>query len=1175
MKFIHASFLLVALVSILPLAAAEYHVGPGMPLANIHDVPGGMHNLTAGDTVYIHWRATPYREKFRLSGVGTAAMPIRVIGVPGPGGERPVLHAQNATSHPGDVWGTYGNNISNADLGMIIIYRGPGSAYEAKPEHIIVEGLEITGCRKDVPFTTAEGNPRTFGGSGIWMRGPNDVSLINVKIHDCTDGLFASSGGDEPNTTRRLLVKKCHIENCSENMQEMGLQFGVHNIYTECAGVTFEENYFGPTRPNSDGGNLKDRSSDCVIRYNHIEGGLRLLDLVEAQDSWPMVQADLAGGNPAYRTTQVYGNYFHSGANQAIRAIHYGGDSGDVASYRKGTLYFHHNTVVFQRDRSEAYRHSYFELATDDETVEAWNNVFHSEAATPGADASLHYLVNRFGNHNFGPNWVTSGWDDWDNGLPPEAAGTVNGVANLVSGTSPGFVNIAAKDFRLGAYSTLRNIGGALLPAASPVTLQYVAHRQSQARPVAGLPDMGANEFLPPAGPVAPVAFPQTLNATQNTPRVITLAGYDDNGDALTFAVATQPANGVISGTEPNITYTPNANFIGTDSFTFTSNDGALTSAPATISLNVTLPRYTLTVQNGSGDGDYLAGEVVTITADAAPSGQQFVTWAGATVATPLTTTTTITIPAAATTVAALFRATPPPGGPFTYNVGPGQTYTSLAQVPWTALFPGDTVRLHWRATPYAEKVLIPARGTAAAPIRFTGVPGPAGQRPVISGLNATLAPDSGFASWDISHQLGLITIARAETDSQFFKPGFIEIRGLELREIAATPDVWFEGAAAIRLDAAESVTVRDCDIHTTCTGLIARMNGSTEFGLSRDLAILNTHFHNTGTVGQYSNANLNTEVAGITVRGCRFDPPIAGSFGDNILDRSAGTVFESCRIEGAARVLELAGISGPNAQIIRDDPRFTTTRVAGCLIISTDNQAGQPVFVGADPNYLAGTRTGIFEMLHNTVIIASGTYQVNVPSVYPNITVDFRHNIIRRTGTEIIQLMSNGTLNSGVNWISPGWQPGPAATLNGTAAILTNVGNDPQLDANYAPLPASQCRDAASALLVPTQFAPPPRAQIRLTVGPAPDLGAFEGGLSAPGAVNSLTPTMQPGGLRLTLNATPLAPYEFEYSNDLITWQPFGTAMTNASGILEVLDAAALNEQRRFYRVQPGADSE
>ena len=67
----------------------------------------------------------------------------------------------------------------------------------------------------------------------------------------------------------------------------------------------------------------------------------------------------------------------------------------------------------------------------------------------------------------------------------------------------------------------------------------------------------------------------------------------------------------------------------------------------------------------------------------------------------------------------------------------------------------------------------------------------------------------------------------------------------------------------------------------------------------------------------------------------------------------------------------------------------------------------------------------------------------------------------------------------------------------------------------------------------------------------------------------------MQPGGLRLTLSATPLAPYQFEYSNDLVTWLPFATAMTNASGILEVLDAAALNEQRRFYRVQPGADSE
>ena len=41
---------------------------------------------------------------------------------------------------------------------------------------------------------------------------------------------------------------------------------------------------------------------------------------------------------------------------------------------------------------------------------------------------------------------------------------------------------------------------------------------------------------------------------TNESSRAITLAGYDDNGDALTFAF-TQPANGVISGTEPNITW--------------------------------------------------------------------------------------------------------------------------------------------------------------------------------------------------------------------------------------------------------------------------------------------------------------------------------------------------------------------------------------------------------------------------------------------------------------------------------------------------------------------------------------------------------------------------------------------------------------------------------------------
>ncbi len=63
--------------------------------------------------------------------------------------------------------------------------------------------------------------------------------------------------------------------------------------------------------------------------------------------------------------------------------------------------------------------------------------------------------------------------------------------------------------------------------------------------------------------------------------------------------------------------------------------------------------KYTLTVKNGSGGGSYAAGAVVNITANAAPAGQQFLDWAGATVADAYASSTALTMPAANTTVSA------------------------------------------------------------------------------------------------------------------------------------------------------------------------------------------------------------------------------------------------------------------------------------------------------------------------------------------------------------------------------------------------------------------------------------------------------------------------------------------------------------------------------------------
>lgn len=68
----------------------------------------------------------------------------------------------------------------------------------------------------------------------------------------------------------------------------------------------------------------------------------------------------------------------------------------------------------------------------------------------------------------------------------------------------------------------------------------------------------------------------------------VTLTGADLDGDAITFSIVDGPANGTLSGDAPNLTYTPNENYFGPDSFTFVTNDGEYDSSVATVTIEVT-----------------------------------------------------------------------------------------------------------------------------------------------------------------------------------------------------------------------------------------------------------------------------------------------------------------------------------------------------------------------------------------------------------------------------------------------------------------------------------------------------------------------------------------------------------------------------------------------------------
>ncbi|MGH1392461.1 MAG: Ig-like domain-containing protein, partial [Trichormus sp.] len=65
----------------------------------------------------------------------------------------------------------------------------------------------------------------------------------------------------------------------------------------------------------------------------------------------------------------------------------------------------------------------------------------------------------------------------------------------------------------------------------------------------------------------------------------------DAQSDPLTAAVVQAPSNGILSfNADGSFAYTPNAGFVGTDSFTYLANDSKVNSAPATVSITVNAP---------------------------------------------------------------------------------------------------------------------------------------------------------------------------------------------------------------------------------------------------------------------------------------------------------------------------------------------------------------------------------------------------------------------------------------------------------------------------------------------------------------------------------------------------------------------------------------------------------
>jgi hypothetical protein len=463
-------------------------VGPGKKFANLGDVP--FESLSAGDAVRIFWREQPYREKLMISGIGTAKNPIRVCGVPGPRGQLPVIDGRDATTRRQLDFPYDGHQVR----GLVIVGHAHDQPWAATPSHIVIEGLEVRNSAPPYAFTDRAGKKSAYSAiaAGIFVERANHLTIRGCTVTANNNGMFIGGGGDDIALTRDVLIEGNHIHGNGSIAD-----YYEHNVYNEASNVVYQFNRFGAPRSGKDGyvlgANIKERSAGVVIRFNWIEDGAHILDIVDAQEAKGVTRA-----MPSFHTTYVYGNVIIRGTAPSGSLIHYGGDSGMLADYRKGTLFFYNNTVVIKNDRYPEYTSTgIFEISTNEEHLESRNNIYFSNVA-PDAKHPIGMLADRdkvsSGLAAFAGDWVKTGWTAHDllPGSKVDLKAKITGLEKVVHGVAPGFRDAAAED-----YAVLGRNGAGAAPALGPEivkellpTLQYVKHQRGKPRGAA--PALGA-----------------------------------------------------------------------------------------------------------------------------------------------------------------------------------------------------------------------------------------------------------------------------------------------------------------------------------------------------------------------------------------------------------------------------------------------------------------------------------------------------------------------------------------------------------------------------------------------------------------------------------------------------------------------------------------------------------
>jgi hypothetical protein len=466
-----------------------------------------------------------------LGALFCAAQPARATTYKvGPTRPFPNLQAVADLLDPGDIVEVDGNVTYPGG----VVFEQPGT----KTQPITIRGLRVAGKRPivsggtntvtfatpdpDVPQNGAshyifEGFELTAGSFRCLYHQADDLTVRDVLVHDCpAHGIL---GGEQGSGS--CLLERVEVHHCGAGTSQHQIYMATDEVHH--AGSVFRMQYCY-VHDATGGNNVKSRAERNEIRYNWIEGAtFHELELIGpdpggAPEGWTegLVREDSdVVGNVLWQRNTFY----------VVRA------GGDGTGQSNGRYRFVNNTILTGSS-------AVFRLFDGLQSIEMHGNVFYRPSG--GVVDVVRQVEADWTNGEQiagSSNWVLLGATH----VPSQWTGTL-------SGTQPGFQNVATNDLRLTPGSPLVNAANPnpVTPAAFPFPLPgFPPEGHPPLHTVDAVPmgrafdcdlDIGAYEYPPTPLTVWPLKFE---NKSKLTWLAATASAYDVVRGDLTLLLAT------------------------------------------------------------------------------------------------------------------------------------------------------------------------------------------------------------------------------------------------------------------------------------------------------------------------------------------------------------------------------------------------------------------------------------------------------------------------------------------------------------------------------------------------------------------------------------------------------------------------------------------------------------